>query len=158
MDYVTLKWLHVLSSTLLFGFGLGSAFYMFFASRTRDPATIAHVVGKVVVADAIFTTSTIVFQPLSGWRMAHLAGLPLSTPWILWSIGLYLLAGACWLPVVWMQVRMRRMAERAVRDRAPMPEAYDRWLRVWVALGVPAFLALVLVFWLMVAKPSIAPA
>lgn len=154
MEYVVLKWLHVLSSTVLFGTGLGSAYYMFLASRTRDPRTIATVVGHVVVADAIFTTSTIVFQPLSGWRMAHLAGLPLTTPWIAWSFALYLLAGACWLPVVWMQVRMRGMAERAAADGTSLPEVYDRWLRIWVALGVPAFASLVAVFWLMVAKPG----
>jgi uncharacterized membrane protein len=154
VEYVVLKWLHVLSSTVLFGTGLGSAYYMFFASRTRDPRTIATVVGHVVVADAIFTASTIVFQPLSGWRMAHLAGLPLTTPWIAWSIALYLLAGACWLPVVWMQIRMRGMAERAAADGVPMPDAYYRWLRVWVALGIPAFVSLVVVFWLMVAKPT----
>lgn len=154
VEFLVLKWLHVLSSTVLFGTGLGSAYYMFFASRTRDPRTISTVVGHVVVADAIFTTTTIVFQPLSGWRMAHLAGLPLSTPWIAWTFALYLVAGACWLPVVWMQVRMRRMAERAAAEGSPMPDAYYAWLGAWVALGVPAFLALVAVFWLMVAKPT----
>jgi uncharacterized membrane protein len=154
MEYLVLKWLHVLSSTLLFGTGLGSAYYMFFASRSRDPRTIATVVRHVVIADWAFTTTTIVFQPLSGWRMAHLAGLPLTTPWILWSFALYLLAGACWLPVVWMQIRMRTMAEDAARAGTPMPAAYWRYLRVWVALGIPAFLALVAVFWLMVAKPA----
>ncbi len=154
VEYLILKWLHVLSSTVLFGTGLGSAYYMFFASRTRDPRTIATVVGHVVAADAIFTTSTIVFQPLSGWRMAHLAGLPLTTPWIAWSLALYLLAGACWLPVVWMQVRMRGIAERAAADGTPMPDLYYRWLRIWVVLGVPAFVSLVVVFWLMIAKPT----
>ncbi len=154
VEYLILKWLHVLSSTVLFGTGLGSAYYMFFASRTRDPRTIATVVGHVVAADAIFTTSTIVFQPLSGWRMAHLAGLPLTTPWIAWSLALYLLAGACWLPVVWMQLRMRGIAERAAADGTPMPDLYYRWLRIWVVLGVPAFVSLVAVFWLMIAKPT----
>ena len=154
MEYMVLKWLHVLSSTLLFGTGLGSAYYMFFASLTRDPRTIANTVGYVVLADWIFTTTTIVFQPLSGWRMAHLAGLPLTTPWILWSLVLYVLAGVCWLPVVWMQIRMREMARAAVRDGTPMPEGYYRYLKVWVALGIPAFFSLVVVFWLMIAKPS----
>lgn len=154
MEYLVLKWLHVLSSTLLFGTGLGSAYYMFFASLTRDPRTIAHVVRRVVFADWLFTTTTIVFQPLSGWRMAHLAGLPLTTPWILWSLVLYGLAGLCWLPVVWMQIRMRRMAEAAVRNDTAMPPVYYRWLRIWVALGIVAFVALVVVFWLMVAKPG----
>jgi len=81
-------------------------------------------------------------------------GSGLTTGWILWSLLLYLLAGACWLPVVWMQLRMRRMAEQAVRENGPLPPLYFRLLRWWTALGVPAFLALVIVFWLMVAKPS----
>ena len=154
MEYLVWKWLHILSSTLLFGTGLGSAYYMFFASRSRDPRTIATVTGHVVIADWLFTTTTIVFQPLSGWRMAVLAGIPLTTPWILWSIVLYLLAGACWLPVVWMQIRMRDMARAAVREGRPMPDQYYHYLKVWTALGFPAFFALVAVFWLMVAKPT----
>jgi uncharacterized membrane protein len=154
MEYLIAKWLHILSSTLLFGTGLGSAYYMFFASRTRDPKAVAVVVRYVVLADWLFTTTTIVFQPLSGFYMAHLARIPLTTRWILWSLLLYLLAGACWLPVVWTQIRMRRLAEQAVRDDGPLPPQYSRLLRWWTALGFPAFFALVIVFWLMVAKPS----
>jgi len=153
MSYLVAKWLHILSSTLLFGTGLGSAYYMFFASRTRDARTIATVVRHVVVADWLFTTTTIVFQPLSGLYMAHLAGIPWTTRWILWSFALYGLAGACWLPVVWMQIRMRDMAIAAARSGAALPDLYWTYLRRWTALGVPAFVALVIVFWLMVAKP-----
>jgi uncharacterized membrane protein len=155
MNYLIAKWLHVLSSTLLFGTGLGSAYYMFFASRTRDPRTVATVVRYVVLADWLFTTTTIIFQPLSGWYMAHLAQMPLlQTKWILWSIVLYFVAGACWLPVVWLQLRMQRMAEEAVRQGTPLPPLYDRYLRIWTTLGFPAFFALVIVFYLMVAKPG----
>jgi uncharacterized membrane protein len=155
VSYVVVKWLHVLSSTLLFGTGLGSAYYMFFASLTRDARVVARVVRYVVLADWLFTTTTIVFQPLSGAYMAHQAGWPLfGTRWLWMSILLYLLAGACWLPVVWLQIRMRAMAEAAAAADAPLPCAYWRCLRVWVALGIPAFLALVVVFYLMVAKPA----
>jgi uncharacterized membrane protein len=153
MSYLVAKWLHILSSTLLFGTGLGSAYYMFFASRTRDARAIATVVRYVVVADWLFTTTTIVFQPLSGLYMAHLAGIPLTTRWIVWSFALYALAGACWLPVVWMQIRMRDMAIAAAGSGAALPGLYWTYLRRWTALGVPAFVALVIVFWLMVAKP-----
>jgi uncharacterized membrane protein len=153
MSYLVAKWLHILSSTLLFGTGLGSAYYMFFASRTRDARAIATVVRYVVVADWLFTTTTIVFQPLSGLYMAHLAGIPWTTRWILWSFALYGLAGACWLPVVWMQIRMRDMAIAAAASGAALPALYWTYLRRWTALGVPAFVALVIVFWLMVAKP-----
>ena len=110
MTYFVVKWLHILSSTLLFGTGLGSAFYMYFASRTRDPRAIAVVVRYVVIADWVFTTPTIILQPVTGFYLMHLMGLRLDTPWILWSVSLYLLAGAAWLPVVWMQVRMRNLA------------------------------------------------
>jgi uncharacterized membrane protein len=154
MSYLVLKWLHVLSSTLLFGTGLGSAFYMFFASRTRDPRVIAAVVRLVVIADWAFTTPSIIAQPATGLWMVHIAGYPLTSRWLVASIGLYLLAGAAWLPVVWMQMRMRDLARLAAQTGAPLPPAYDRMLRAWVALGIVAFAALVVVFWLMVYKPS----
>jgi uncharacterized membrane protein len=154
MEYVIVKWLHILSSTLLFGTGLGSAFYMFFASRTRDARTVAVVVRYVVIADWVFTAPTIVLQPLTGFYLVHLAGFPLSSMWIVASLALYLLAGACWLPVVWMQMRMRDVALQTVSSGGELPDQYWRFLRWWVVLGVVAFVALVAVFYLMVAKPA----
>lgn len=154
MEYVIVKWLHILSSTLLFGTGLGSAFYMFFASRTRDAHAVAVVVRYVVIADWAFTTPTIVIQPLTGFYLVHLANFPITSQWIVASFALYLLAGACWLPVVWMQIRMRDMARQATADGGELPDRYWRLLRWWVALGIIAFLALVAVFYLMVAKPA----
>jgi uncharacterized membrane protein len=153
MEYLIVKWLHILSSTLLFGTGLGSAFYMFFASRTRDPRVIATVVRYVVIADWSFTTPTIVFQPLSGFYLLHLLGTPFNARWVIGSIALYLLAGAAWLPVVWIQVKMRDMAQAADRTGDQLPEKYWQYLRTWIALGVVAFVALIIVFYLMVAKP-----
>jgi uncharacterized membrane protein len=154
MEYLVVKWLHILSSTFLFGTGLGSAFYMFFTSLTRDTKAIAVVVRYVVIADWLFTTPTVIFQPLSGLYLMHLAGFPFSTPWIAWSIGLYVLAGAAWLPVVWMQIQMRDMARVAASAGSDLPQRYWQLLRWWVALGVVAFFSLVIVFYLMVAKPS----
>ena len=154
MEYVIVKWLHILSSTLLFGTGLGSAFYMFFVSRTRDARAIAVVARYVVIADWAFTTPTIVIQPLTGFYLIHLAGLPIGSPWLVATFALYQLAGACWLPVVWMQIRMREMAQRAAAAGRELPDRYWQFLRWWVALGIVAFLALVVVFYLMVAKPA----
>lgn len=153
MEYVVVKWLHILSSTLLFGTGLGSAFYMFFTSLTRDAKTVARVVRLVVIADWSFTTPTIIIQPLTGLYLIHLAHFPLTSKWIVWSVALYFLAGACWLPVVWMQIKMRDMAEAASAANTELPAKYWQYLRYWTALGVVAFLALVYVFFLMVAKP-----
>lgn len=154
MVYLLVKWLHILSSTFLFGTGIGSAFYMLFTSLSRDVRAIAVVSRFVVLADWIFTTSTIVIQPLTGLYMMHLAGYPFGSRWIVWSIGLYFVAGACWLPVVWIQLRMRDMAQLAARDGTELPALYWRYLRWWITLGIPAFIALVIVFWLMVAKPA----
>ena len=154
MEYLIIKWIHILSSTLLFGTGLGSAFYMLFVSLTKDIRAISVVVRYVVLADWIFTTPTIIIQPLTGFYLAHLAGFPLTSPWIIWSIVLYLIAGACWLPVVWLQLRMKTMAQNAVNSDMPLPDEYWRYLKIWVTLGIPAFFALVIVFYFMVAKPT----
>jgi len=153
MDYLIVKWLHVLSSTILFGTGIGSAYYLFFVSRTRDVRAIAVVAQRVVIADTLFTATTAVFQPLSGWYLAHLAGMPMLQGWLGWSILLYAVAIGCWLPVVWMQVRMRDLARQALRDGTVLPAGYWRLLRAWTALGVPALVSFVAIFWLMVAKP-----
>lgn len=154
MDYVTVKWLHVLSSTFLFGTGIGSAFYLLFATISRDVRAIAVVTRTVVLADWLFTTTTAVIQPLTGFYLVKLAGFPVTSTWISWSIILYFLALACWLPVVWIQMRMRTLAREAMDSNAPLPVAYWRYFWTWVALGVPAFFAFVLVFYLMVAKPA----
>ncbi|MFL6650159.1 MAG: DUF2269 family protein [Sulfurifustaceae bacterium] len=155
MDYLVLKWLHILSATFLFGTGLGSAFYMFFANRTRNVQAISVVAGYVVIADWLFTAPTVIFQPLSGLYMAHRLGFPWSSDWIAWSLALYVLAGACWLPVVWLQLRMRDLARVAAAANAPaLPPLYWRYARIWTTLGVPAFVAMVLIYYLMVLKPA----
>jgi uncharacterized membrane protein len=153
MDYVVLKWLHILSSTLLFGTGLGSAWYMLFATVSRDVRAIAVVTRYVVIADWLFTATTAVIQPATGLYMVHLAGYPLRSHWLLWSIALYVLAGACWLPVVWLQMRLRDLAAAAARDGSALPPLYWRYFKTWVALGIPAFIAFVFIFWFMVSKP-----
>ncbi|MCH7345905.1 DUF2269 domain-containing protein [Pelomonas sp. CA6] len=153
--YLWLKTMHVISSVLLVGTGFGSAFYLFFANRS-DSLEARAVVGRLVVrADLWFTTPAMLVQPLSGVWMAHLAGWPLATPWIAAAFALYLLAGACWLPVLWLQLRMAAMAQAAWRSGAALPQAYARYARWWERLGYPAFAAMLAVFWLMVAKPTL---
>ena len=154
MEYVIVKWLHVLSSTILFGTGIGSAYYLLAVTLSRDAPSAYVVARHVVVADWIFTTPAIVFQPLSGYYLAHLAGFPFSSRWIAWSLILYLVATACWLPVVWLQLRMRDLAGEALARGTALPRQYWRYFRIWFALGVPAFFALVAAFYLMIAKPT----
>lgn len=154
MDYLLVKWVHVLSSTVLFGTGLGSAFYMFSTTRGGDVRAIAEVAKRVVLADWLFTTPTAILQPVSGAYLVHLAGWPWSTPWILWSLVLYVIAGACWLPVVWLQIQMAAMAERASRCGEPLPQRFWRYNALWTFLGWPAFIAFIAIFYLMVLKPA----
>lgn len=154
--YLTLKWIHIISSVLLVGTGLGSAYYMFFANRSGNLQAQSVVARLVVRADWWFTTPTGIIQPLTGFAMVHMAGFPLSTPWLAVSVGLYLLAGLCWLPVVWLQLRMRALAEQAVQKGAnELPPLYWQYARWWEALGYPAFVAMLAVFYLMVAKPAL---
>lgn len=152
MSYTALKTLHILSMVLLFGTGLGSAFYKWMADRSGNLAHITVTNRHVVLADWLFTTPTVIFQPLSGLWMVHLLDLPLTTPWIATSLGLYCLAGICWLPVVWLQIRMRNMAADALARQAALPQNYWKMARCWFWLGVPAFCAMVLVVALMVFK------
>jgi uncharacterized membrane protein len=152
MTYTTLKTLHILSMVLLFGTGLGSAFYKWMADRSGNVAHIAITNRHVVLADWVFTTPTVIFQPISGLWMVYLLGMPLSTPWIAISLSLYVLAGACWLPVVWLQMRMQKIASDANASGSALPDVYWRMARCWFWLGVPAFIAMVLVVVLMVFK------
>jgi uncharacterized membrane protein len=152
MMYISLKTLHILSMVLLFGTGLGSAFYKWMADRSGNVAHIAVTNRHVVVADWLFTTPTVIFQPISGFWMVMLADWPLTTPWVAISFGLYLLAGVCWLPVVWLQIRMQKISAEAVARNTSLPQRYWRMARLWFWLGVPAFIAMVLVVVLMVFK------
>lgn len=153
MPYLFLKCVHVISSTVLFGTGVGSAFYMLRANLSKDVPSIYFASRNVVLADWLFTTPAVVIQPLTGFLMMREAGYSLADAWILWSIALYAVAGAAWLPVVGIQMRMRGMAEKAYETGTPLPRAYQRLALAWVALGCVAFPALVIVFLLMVFKP-----
>ena len=152
MDYLVLKWLHILSSTLLFGTGIGSAFYLLVATLGRDARTVAAVGGWVVLADTLFTLTTAVLQPLTGWAMVRMAGMAWSQPWLAWSVALYALAIGCWLPVVWIQVRLRDEARACAAQGTRLSGPYWRLFGAWVALGVVAFAAFLVIFWLMVSK------
>ena len=153
MEYLVLKWIHIISATLLFGTGLGSAYYKYMTDRTGDIKTIAITNRNVVFADWIFTTPTIILQPLTGLGMIYVSGYTISDAWIWGSIILFCIAGLCWLPVVYLQIVMRNMSEGSLKQNRALPEIYWRYARLWFWLGVPAFISIVVVFVLMVIKP-----
>lgn len=153
-SYLVVKWLHILSSVLMVGTGFGSAFYLYFTNRGGNRAAIASVSRLVVRADWWFTTPAVVFQPLSGIWLASAAGWEWHSGWLLTSILLFAFAGVCWLPVVWLQIRMADMAARAEAASTRIPPAYWHFARYWEWLGYPAFAAMVVVYFLMVVKPQ----
>ena len=154
MTYLSLKAIHLLSMVLLFGTGLGSAWYKWMADRSGRLNHIATTNRHVVLADWLFTTPTVIIQPVTGFAMVHMLDIPLTTPWIMASLLLFALAGACWLPVVWLQIRMKKISEQAVREETDLPAQYWHYARWWFWLGVPAFSAMVMVVVLMVFKFS----
>lgn len=151
--YFILKFLHVIGAAVLLGTGAGIAFFMVMANRTGSAAIVAATARTVVVADYLFTATAVVAQPVTGVLLARSVGYSLGEGWIVASIALYLFTGAFWLPVVWMQKRMRDLAIEAVAAGAPLPDVYHRLYRRWFAFGFPAFAAVLAIFWLMIARP-----
>lgn len=155
MDWIDfLRWAHILGACVLIGTGAGIAFFMFMANRTGDPKFIAQTAGVVVLADWIFTASAVVIQPITGVLLATAIGWPLDSPWILLSIFLYLVIGCLWLPVVRIQLKLKHIAEAAVTTRQDLPPVYHKLFRRWFWCGVPAFTTILMLLWLMVAKPA----
>lgn len=153
--YAALKFVHVVSATLLLGTGLGTAFFLYMTHRGGNVVAIASAARIAVRADWLFTAPAVVVQPLSGLALARIAGFPLTSSWLLAASGLYLLAGACWLPVVRLQLRVRELSAAAARAGQALPADYHDCMRLWFALGWPAFAAVLGAFWLMIAKPAL---
>ena len=152
--YLWIKTLHILSAGVLFGTGLGIAYFKWAVDRSGHVGAIRVTSEKVVIADWIFTSVAVVVQPITGIALAQIAGFPLLEGWIGYTLLLYVLIGLCWLPVVFLQIRMRDLARTADRDGMPLPDRYWQYCRTWLWLGIPAFSLLLIVYWLMVFKPG----
>jgi uncharacterized membrane protein len=154
MTYLILKYLHVLGAIVLLGTGAGIAFFMLMAHRSRDAGHIFRTAGTVVLADVLFTATAVVAQPVTGVLLMRELGLRPTDGWLVASLVLYAAAGLCWIPVVWMQMRMRDLAGAAVKHGVPLGADYDRMFRLWFLLGFPGFGAVIAILWLMIAKPG----
>ncbi|XIA65691.1 DUF2269 family protein [Bradyrhizobium sp. TZ2] len=155
MLYLLLKMVHIIGAAVLLGTGAGIAFFMLVAHLRGDPREVAGVARTVVLADFLFTATAVTLQPITGVWLAWTSGYSLGDGWIAASIALYLVIGAFWLPVVWMQMRMRDLAIHAVKTNSVLPAEYNRLFRWWFASGFPAFAAVLMIFWLMIARPAI---
>jgi uncharacterized membrane protein len=155
MTYFVAKYLHVLGATVILGTGAGIAFFMLVAHLSRDAVFVARTAKVVVLADFVFTATAVVVQPITGYLLMRASGIPFTEGWIVVSLVLYAVAGAFWLPVVWMQIRMRDLAQAAAAAGKPLPGEYQRLFRLWFAFGFPGFGAVLAILWLMVAKPAL---
>lgn len=155
--YFWLKLIHILSATIILGTGIGSVFYLHRAHKTANSQIIAFAAKNVVIADWIFTTPAIIIQFLTGVGLMHVLTYPWTIDWIMIALGLFILVGACWLPVVWLQIQIRDMAESALKTGANIYQnpLYIRYMKLWYLLGWPAFIAVIIIFYMMVFKPNL---
>jgi uncharacterized membrane protein len=154
MEWVhVLRWGHIIGACVLLGTGAGIAFFMVMAQRVKDARVIAHVAGTVVLADWLFTASAVVLQPITGALLAVEIGWRLTEGWIVLSLALYVFVGMLWLPVVWIQHRLRDLARTAAAAGEDLPGEYHGLYRIWFVAGFPAFAAVVVILWLMVTRP-----
>jgi uncharacterized membrane protein len=155
MTYLLLKYIHVLGAIVILGTGIGIAFFMLMAHLSRDASFVARTASVVVLGDVIFTATAVVAQPVTGYLLLRETGVTLFESWVVASLILYMVAGAFWLPVVWIQRRMRDIAAQAAAAGEALPEKYYQLFRLWFAFGFPGFGSVMLIIWLMIAKPSL---
>ena len=155
MLYLTVKILHILGATVILGTGAGIAFFMLMAHLTSDAAFIGRTARIVVIADWLFTATAVAAQPVTGYLLMRQTGVQFGDGWMAVSLGLYVVAGIFWLPVIWMQRRMRDLALDAAAAGAPLPAQYHRLFRLWFLFGFPGFGAVLGIIVLMVAKPGL---
>lgn len=155
MSFLVLKYLHVIGAAVILGTGSGIAFFMLMAHLSRDTAFIARTAGVVVIADLVFTATAIVAQPVTGYLLARESGYELTEDWLVASFALYLVAGLFWLPVVWIQAKMRDLATAASVAGDALPKSYHKLFRIWFAFGFPGFGAVLAILWLMIQKPDL---
>ena len=151
--YFIVKTLHIIGSTILFGTGIGIAFFMFRSCFTGNLNGKYYAVSNTVLADCLFTFPAVILQPLTGFWLIHEVGYDWNSAWLLLTYGSYLLVAMCWLPVVWIQIQLKRMIKQSIENKTELPALYSRYFKAWVMLGWPALIGLVVIFFLMVAKP-----
>lgn len=150
-NYILLKFIHIITATFLFGTGIGTAFFMLMAYLSKDIETLKRTTNHVVLADWLFTAPSVVLQPITGIALMWILHYGFNTLWFALVVGLYLLIGCCWIPVVYIQYQLRNQVKKlSPHDR--LPASYQRLMCWWIALGIPAFIGVMLLYWLMVSK------
>ena len=151
--YFLVKYLHVLGAIVILGTGSGIAFYMLMAHLGRDAAFIARTAATVVTADMLFTLTAVILQPVTGGILMELSSTSFAERWLVTSLALYAVAGLFWIPVIFMQIEMRDLARKAEAQAEPLPPRYFALFRRWFLFGIPGFGSVMIILWLMIAKP-----
>jgi uncharacterized membrane protein len=151
--YFFVKYLHVLGAIVILGTGSGIAFFMLMAHRSRDAAFIARTAATVVIADMLFTLTAVLVQPVTGGLLMMLSATGFAERWIVISLALYAVAGLFWVPVIFMQREMRDLARLAAEKEQPLPPRYFMLIRRWIWFGIPGFGSVMMILWLMIARP-----
>ena len=152
--YFIVKYLHVLGAIVILGTGTGIAFFMLMAHRSGDLAFIARTAATAVIADMLFTLTAVILQPVSGGVLMALSASTFAERWLLTSLGLYVVAGLFWIPVIFMQIEMRNLARAALTQQQPLAPRYFALFRRWFVFGIPGFGSVMVTLWLMIAKPQ----
>jgi uncharacterized membrane protein len=151
--YEGLKIVHIITASVLFGTGLGTAIYMLYANMLKNIPIIALATRRVVTADWLFTGISGVLQPITGIAMLYMKGYKLTNAWAIAVFTCYCIAAVCWFIVVYLQIRCRDLAIAALKSNTALPKKYQQYFVAWVILGFPAFLSLILIFYLMANNP-----
>jgi uncharacterized membrane protein len=152
--YFLVKYLHVIGAIVILGTGAGIAFFMLMAHRSGDAAYIARTAATVVIADMLFTLAAVILQPVTGGLLMMLSSTSFAERWLSASLVLYALAGLFWIPVIFMQIEMRDLASAAAAGSQPLPLRYFTLFRRWFWFGIPGFGSVMIILWLMIAKPE----
>lgn len=153
-SYTLVKTLHILSSTILFGTGLGIAFFMFRSYFTKDLHEKYYAVRTTVLADYLFTFPAVVIQPATGFWLLSQSAYHWQETWLLVTYVLYAIAGLCWLPVVWIQIQLKKILAESIQSKTALPSRFHKLFKIWFCLGWPAFIGLMIIFFMMVLKPA----
>ncbi len=151
--YLIIKTIHILSAAILFGTGIGIAFFMFRSQFTKDIQEKYYAAKNTVLADYWFTLPAVIAQPISGIALIHIAGFDETHFWLMATYVIYIMIGLCWLPVVWLQIQMKKMLAQAIENKEALNKRYNTYFKIWFILGWPAFIGLMIIFYLMVVKP-----
>lgn len=151
--YLLIKTLHILSAGILFGSGIAIAVFMLFSRNSDNLVNKYFAARYTVLADTVLTLPAVIIQPITGIYLIHLTAYEWTSRWLVYSYVLYLFIGLCWLPVVWIQIQLKKIVANSLEHSKPLPERYHRLFRIWFILGWPAFTSLIAIVYLMVAKP-----